>query len=243
MRGPPAILLWPRPSKRQNVWRRLPARKRLTQSQTIGGLGGRLPQGSFGINTSANVVESHQPNNPLQPRTPAPHRTPALAGGARGCGESTRTPAQTAHLPSRRTSGRCGGRCLGVLGLRLTRRACGRSKASCPPECARMCRLLPEPPGSCPSQARGPTWMLPEQRWDDVRDVARIPSADATRSSRPLGGRWVTHAIGVASPRRLARARLPAIQVILDGVRLAAAGLASVSNGYERPRLVRAILP
>jgi hypothetical protein len=36
------------------------------------------------------------PNNSLQPWTPAPHRTPALAGGARGCGEDTRTPAQTA---------------------------------------------------------------------------------------------------------------------------------------------------
>jgi len=31
----------------------------------------------------------------------------------------------------------------------------------------------------CPSQARGPTGML--------RDAARIPSGDATRSSRPLG--------------------------------------------------------
>jgi PHD/YefM family antitoxin component YafN of YafNO toxin-antitoxin module len=30
--------------------------------------------------------------------------------------------------------------------------------------------------------------MLPEQRWDDVRDAARIPSGDATRSLRPLGG-------------------------------------------------------
>ena len=29
--------------------------------------------------------------------------------------------------------------------------------------------------------------MLPKDRWDDVRDATRIPSGDATRSSRPLG--------------------------------------------------------
>jgi hypothetical protein len=66
---------------------------------------------------------------------------------------------------------------------------------TCPPECARMSESLPEPPGGreasqeqsgwgCPSQARGPTGMLPEQRWDDVRD--------ATRTSRPLGGSSLT---------------------------------------------------
>jgi hypothetical protein len=49
--------------------------------------------------------------------------------------------------------------------LRLTRLACGKVEMPCPPECARMGQPLPEPPGSCPSQARG-----------------------AARSSRPLGG-------------------------------------------------------
>ena len=63
------------------------------------------------------------PNNSLQPWTPAPHRR---------CGENARTPAQTAHLPSRRTSGRCGGRCQEVLGLRLTRLACGKLKRALP---------------------------------------------------------------------------------------------------------------
>jgi len=54
--------------------------------------------------------------------------------------------------------GRRGGRCQGVLGLRLSLASSG-----C---CA----------------------MLPEQRWDDVGDAAEIPSGDATRSLRPLGG-------------------------------------------------------
>jgi len=148
-----------------------------------------------------------RPNTSLQPWTPAPHRTLALARSASAapggavrtpghlptcasrkdtgtvCGtvQAGRTPAlpaghtcprvppgrtpgrcaaqcrRAAHLPSRRTPGRCGGRCQGVLGLRLTLASSG-----C---CA----------------------MLPEQRWDDVRDAARIPSGDATRSSRPLG--------------------------------------------------------
>jgi hypothetical protein len=35
-----------------------------------------------------------------------------------------------------------------VLGLRLTRLACGKLKKACPPECARMSGPLPEPPGS-----------------------------------------------------------------------------------------------
>jgi len=64
--------------------------------------------------------------------------------------------------------------------LQLTRLACGKSAVSCPPSCARMSGPFPEPPGGCPSQARGPTGML--------RDAARIPSGDASRSSRPLGG-------------------------------------------------------
>jgi hypothetical protein len=39
--------------------------------------------------------------------------------------------------------------------LRLTRLACGKGRVPGPPECARMGRPLPEPPGSWPSQARG----------------------------------------------------------------------------------------
>ena len=59
-----------------------------------------------------------------------------------------------------------------MLALRLTRLACGKAVVPGPPECARMGEPLPELPGSCPSQARGPTGML----------------RDAARSSRPFGG-------------------------------------------------------
>jgi hypothetical protein len=55
---------------------------------------------------------SRTPNNSLQPWTPAPHRTPALAGGARGCGENTRTPAQTAGTGS--STDPAGGRRVGA---------------------------------------------------------------------------------------------------------------------------------
>jgi hypothetical protein len=81
----------------------------------------------------------------LEPWTPAPHRR---------CGDDTRTPA---HVCLRHSAGRPQ-----VLGLRLTRLACGKLEMPCPPECARMGVALPEPPGSCPSQARGPTGILRE---------------------------------------------------------------------------------
>ena len=55
--------------------------------------------------------------------------------------------------------------------VKLTRLACGKSEMPCLPECARMSRQLPRPPGSWPSQARG---------------ASRIPSGGATRISRPL---------------------------------------------------------
>jgi hypothetical protein len=60
--------------------------------------------------------------NPRASRTPAPHRTPALAGGARGCGEDT--PAQSAHLPWRAVPGgtgpgRCATQCRQIGGFRI----------------------------------------------------------------------------------------------------------------------------
>ena len=115
--------------------------------------------GEFGVFTQplAAALEGHQDTCPRVP----PGRTPGR------CAAQCR---QTAHLPSRQDtgtvwravpggtgSGRCGGRCPGVLGLR-------------PPLASSGCCA-----------------MLPEQRWDDVRDATRIPSGDATQSSRPLG--------------------------------------------------------
>jgi hypothetical protein len=52
--------------------------------------------------------------------------------------------------PPGRTAGRCGGRCQGVLGLRLTRLPYGKVGVPCPPECARMRGPKPEPPASLP---------------------------------------------------------------------------------------------
>jgi hypothetical protein len=49
--------------------------------------------------------------------------------------------------------------------LQLTRLACGRGRVPGLPDCGGLSEPLPEPPGSCPSRARG-----------------------AARSSRPLGG-------------------------------------------------------
>jgi len=93
------------------------------------------------------------PNNSLQPWTPAPHRR---------CGENARTPAQTAHLPSRRTSGRCGGRCQGVLGLRLTRLACGKLKRALPARMRENERTVARAAGQLPAQNAGrvPTGLL-----------------------------------------------------------------------------------
>jgi hypothetical protein len=98
---------------------------------------------------STATIAGRLANNSLQPWTPAPHRTPALpaghwdgvAGGARGCGENTRTPAHVClrhsagrphTCPPGRTPGRCGGRCQGVLGLRLTRLAGGKLERDSP---------------------------------------------------------------------------------------------------------------
>jgi len=77
--------------------------------------------------------------------------------------KDTRTPAHVC-LPEghrdgvRHSAGRphtCpAGRCQGVLGLRLTRLACGKLGISRAPSCARIGEALPEPAGSSPHRTR-----------------------------------------------------------------------------------------
>jgi len=85
--------------------------------------------------------------HPVRPPGDAPSRTLgpcprgrlAPARAPVGCvGRGSRPPGRThlpstAHLPSRGTSGRCGGRCQGVLGRDDVRHSAGRTH-TCPPE-------------------------------------------------------------------------------------------------------------
>ena len=94
--------------------------------------------------------------NSLQPWTPAPHRTPALpaghrdgvAGGARGCGENTRTPAHVCLPEGHRDGVRHSAGRPQLLGLRLTRLACGKLGVYCLPEWPAMAGGVPEGPGT-----------------------------------------------------------------------------------------------
>ena len=100
--------------------------------------------------------------NSLQPWTPAPHRTPALpaghrdgvAGGARGCGENTRTPAHVCLPEGHRDGVRHSAGRPQLLGLRLTRLACGKLGVYCLPEWPAMAGGVPEGPGSSPHRTR-----------------------------------------------------------------------------------------
>jgi hypothetical protein len=127
-----------------------------------------IPYGEVSYNRRPYLPakSSQPPNTSLQPWTPAPHRTPALAGGARGCGEDTRTPAQTAGTgPSADPVG--GRKVEGILPARMCES--GEAVAQAAGQPWKITRIF-----DCPSQARG---------------AARIPSGDATRSSRPFGGK------------------------------------------------------
>jgi hypothetical protein len=149
-------------------WRRTSSLPRAVGASMPPPVPRRTPRVSRHRQAPIGQTTSSAPKNPLQPWTPAPHRTPALPTPA-----PHRTPALPKDTPAqyrrcwvgtmwravpggavRNTGtvpGRCGGRCQGVLGLRPTRLASGKEAmpglSGCQP---------PRP--SVPADASDPGW-------------------------------------------------------------------------------------